>query len=74
MKDRLLSGWNIQRIFYLAAGGAMVAISLLDKQWIGVVAGTYFASMGLFAFGCASGNCYGGTCDPKTTKASSKKE
>jgi len=27
---------------------------------MGVVFGGYFASMGLFAFGCASGSCFGG--------------
>jgi hypothetical protein len=27
---------------------------------LGVVFGGYFAFMGLFAFGCASGSCFGG--------------
>jgi hypothetical protein len=29
----------------------------MSQQWFGVVFGGYFASMGLFAFGCAAGNC-----------------
>lgn len=36
----------------------------MDKQWMGVALGTYFAAMGLFAFGCAAGNCFGGYCGP----------
>jgi hypothetical protein len=74
MKERLLTGWNIQRVFYLLAGGAMMVISLLDKQWFGVAAGTYFAAMGLFAFGCAAGNCLGGACHTEATKPSTKSE
>lgn len=62
MKERLLTGWNVQRIFYLIAGGGMVAISISDRQWAGMLIGVYFAAMGLFAFGCASGNCFGGAC------------
>jgi len=27
-----------------------------------VLFGGYFASMGIFAFGCAAGNCYAGRC------------
>jgi hypothetical protein len=29
----------------------------MSHQWFGVVFGGYFASMGLFAFCCAAGNC-----------------
>ena len=66
MRERILTGWNVQRIFYLIAGAGMIAISVSDHQWFGVVFGLYFASMGLFAFGCASGNCLGGTCQAET--------
>jgi hypothetical protein len=62
MRERILTGWNVQRVFYLIAGLGLIAISVSDRQWFGVVFGLYFASMGLFAFGCASGNCYGGRC------------
>jgi hypothetical protein len=34
----------------------------MSKQWFGVAFGGYFASMGLFAFGCGAGNCYTGNC------------
>jgi hypothetical protein len=62
MLDRILTGWSFQRAFYLIAGGGMVAMSIIDHQWPGALIGSYFAAMGLFAFGCASGNCYGGAC------------
>jgi hypothetical protein len=62
MQDRILSGWTFQRAFYVLAGLGMVLISLMDHQWPGIFIGGYFASMGLFAFGCASGNCFSGAC------------
>lgn len=43
-------------------GIAVIIQSVMSKQWFGVLFGGYFASLGLFAFGCASGNCYGGNC------------
>lgn len=63
MKDRILTGWNIQRVFYLIAGVGLIVMSISDQQWIGALMGGYFAAMGIFAFGCASGNCCGGACD-----------
>ncbi|OQB58774.1 MAG: hypothetical protein BWX95_02707 [Bacteroidetes bacterium ADurb.Bin141] len=62
MKQRLLTGWNVQRVLYVLIGGAIVIQSVVNREWIGVLPGGYFAAMGLFAFGCASGNCYGGSC------------
>lgn len=62
MIDRIMTGWTFQRAFYLIAGGGMVIMSAMDHQWAGALIGGYFAAMGLFAFGCASGNCFGGTC------------
>jgi len=32
------------------------------NETFGVFFGGYFASMGIFAFGCAAGNCYAGRC------------
>ncbi len=43
-------------------GSAVIIQSVLSQQWFGVLFGGYFASMGLFAFGCAAGNCFGGNC------------
>ena len=62
MKNRILTGWTIQRGIYLVLGMLIVVQSIIDKQWVAVIAGGYFASMGLFAFGCAAGNCFGGSC------------
>ncbi len=60
MKDRLLYGWTFQRGFYLLAGLIMGIVSIINGEWIGVVIGIYFASMGLFSFGCAGGHCHTG--------------
>lgn len=66
MKNRILTGWTIQRVFYLIAGVGLIVMSISDHQWIGALLGGYFAAMGIFAFGCASGNCCGGACDTDT--------
>lgn len=63
MKERILSNWSLMRVFYIIIGGTLIVQSVLSRQWIGVVVGGYFAAMGVFAFGCASGNCYGGQCE-----------
>lgn len=60
MKDRILYGWTFQRGFYLVAGLLMIIISALNQEWVGVAVGSYFGAMGLFAFGCAGGQCYTG--------------
>ena len=50
--------------------------SALTQEWVGVVFGGYFAAMGVFAFGCAAGNCYGGKCavDPGKNTAMTLQE
>ena len=63
MKERILSNWSLIRVFYVIIGGTLIIQSVLSNQWIGVLVGAYFAAMGVFAFGCASGNCYGGQCE-----------
>lgn len=57
MKDRILTGWNLQRVAFLGIGIFTLITSAQDHAWVGVLFGTYFAAMGLFAFGCAAGNC-----------------
>lgn len=59
MLKRIQSGWSFIRIIYLIFGGFIVVQSILDLQWFGMLVGVYFASMGLFGFACASGNCFG---------------
>ncbi len=57
MKNRLLYGWTITRGFYLLMGLAIILSSASAKDWLSVAIGSYFAAMGLFAFGCAGGYC-----------------
>ena len=57
MRDRILKGWTITRWLYFLIGVYVIYQSVADRQWFGVFFGGYFASMGLFAIGCASGNC-----------------
>jgi hypothetical protein len=58
MIQRIVSGWSWIRALYLVMGIFVIAQSILDKQWLGIVLGIYVAAMGLFGFGCASGRCY----------------
>lgn len=57
MKNRLLNNWTFPRVLYVLMGSFVVVQSVLQSQWFGVLFGLYFAAMGLFAFGCAAGNC-----------------
>ena len=57
MKERILTGWTLTRALYLIMGRYIVVQSVLDQQWVGILLGGYFATIGLFAFGCAAGNC-----------------
>lgn len=56
MTDRLLKGWNFQRGMYVLLGAYLVYQSFVSHEYLGVLFGGYFASMGLFAFGCAGTN------------------
>lgn len=46
----------------------------MSRQWFGVAFGSYFAAMGLFAFGCASGNCFGGNCETESKHKTSNQD
>ena len=76
MKNRILTGWNVQRVLFLLMGSAIIVQSASSEQWSGLLFGGYIASMGLFAFGCAGGNCYGsfGGINPKQKANSLTKE
>ena len=67
MKQRILTNWTFTRVLYLVLGIFVIIQSAMSQQWFGVLFGGYFAAMGLFAFGCAAGNCFGGNCavEPK---------
>ena len=62
MKERILTNWTFTRALFLIMGTMVIVQSVMSHQWFAVLFGAYFASMGLFAFGCASGNCFGGSC------------
>ncbi len=66
MKERILKGWSLRRIIFVVFGLYVIYQSGIDKSWAGIAIGTYFLSMGIFAFGCASGNCYGNSCTVTT--------
>ena len=55
MKQRILSNWTLRRVLYLVLGIVVMVQSVMSEQWFGLAFGAYFASMGLFAFGCAGG-------------------
>lgn len=57
MKDRILKGWNLRRVMYLVLGSFVIGQAILTQQYFVILFGVYFASMGLFNFGCASGVC-----------------
>lgn len=59
MLKRIRTGWTFTRFIYMVLGGFILGQSILDSQWLGMFIGGYFTSMGLFGFGCASGNCFG---------------
>lgn len=61
MKERILTGWTLQRLVFLGVGAYLLISAAMAQQWVGVILGAYFASMGLFAFGCAAGACGSGS-------------
>lgn len=72
LKQRILTGWTFTRALYVLLGTFIIVQSGIHHDWIGVIFGTYFASMGVFSFGCAAGGCFTGNCAPQTTTESSK--
>lgn len=63
LKERLTTGWTFIRVLYLGMGILLIAQSIAEQRWLGLFIGGYFSAMGLFRFGCASGSCYGGSCN-----------
>lgn len=70
MKKRILTNWTFTRVLYLIIGIAVIIQSIMIQQWLGIAFGGYFASMGLFAYGCAAGNCFGGNCSTEPEQKS----
>lgn len=55
--QRLAGGWTFTRIFYLLIGVVLLVQALYDRDWTIAVFGIYCSAMGIFAIGCAAGNC-----------------
>lgn len=54
---RVITGWTLTRLVYTAVGLYIVVQAIADREWAFLPLGLYFASMGVFAFGCAGGYC-----------------
>ncbi len=54
---RFLYNWNARRTVYIMVGVFIIVQSAMLSRWFGLIFGGYFTAMGLFGFGCASGNC-----------------
>ena len=63
IKKRLFTGWTFTRVAYLVIGIIVIIQAAVNDQWLGILLGSYVAFMGLFAFGCACGNCFNGNCE-----------
>ena len=63
LKYRITHHWTLLRAIYLLMGLIVLVQSILVDKLAGILFGAYFMSMGLFAFGCASGSCFGGQCN-----------
>lgn len=63
MKQRILMGWTFKRGLYVTLGLIVIVQSVTQQQWFGTILGAYFTAMGIFAFGCASGDCFSGNCN-----------
>ena len=57
LRDRLLTGWTITRVFYLLIGLFIIINALIIREYYGILFGAYALAMGLFRFGCAAGAC-----------------
>jgi hypothetical protein len=74
IKQRLINNWTIQRALYVIIGVFLIVQSVYDRLWFGIFFGGYFAAMGLFAFGCAAGSCYGNDCRTETHTSDAVKQ
>lgn len=57
LKHRLFSNWTNVRLIYNLLGLLILGSSIPETEWIGILFGAYVSSMGIFAFGCAGGQC-----------------
>ena len=62
--QRMLSGWTLIRGLYLVIGLFVIGQAIVESQFILLLLGGYFSSMGLFNYGCAAGACATGFNTP----------
>ena len=56
MLERIKRPLTFRRLLFLGMGLFIGVSSLKQGEWVGILMGTYFFSMGLFTLGCAD-NC-----------------
>ncbi len=56
MLERIKRPLSFRRLLFLGMGLFIGVSSLKQGEWVGILMGTYFFSMGLFTLGCAD-NC-----------------
>lgn len=56
MLERIKRPFTFRRLLFLGMGLFIGLSSLKQGEWVGILMGTYFFSMGLFTLGCAD-NC-----------------
>lgn len=62
--------YNIIRWLYAIAGLGIFFSALNEKKYLEMIFGLYFASMGIFNYGCAAGIC--GTTKPNIPNLKNK--
>ena len=56
MLEKIKRPLTFRRILFLGMGLFIAVSSLKEGEWVGILMGSYFFSMGLFTLGCAD-NC-----------------
>lgn len=52
-----MANFNFRRWIYIIGGVFFILTAIFDQTWWLIPFGLYFAAMGIFKFGCASGSC-----------------
>lgn len=66
--SRITTNWTITRAIYTILGMLVIYQGIAEKQTFAIAFGLYFAAMGLFNFGCASGVCNNSLNETKRSK------
>lgn len=67
--SRIANNWTVIRAIYTILGAVVIYQGTSEGQTFAIAFGIYFASMGLFNFGCAAGACYNPIDETKLSKA-----